>query len=95
MGKEVSSFLQNLVTKLDAGNPLYRSLHELATSDDVAAELRPTIEQLAGDIAGGSSFAQALAKHPAVFDPGYVALVRVFEDEMAKAGGPVDNAPAQ
>ena len=94
MNNEVSEFLRELVAKLDAGQPLHSSLLEFAESDETAPALRPVIEQLADSIGKGSNFSRALAKHPTVFDPGYVALLGLFEDEMTKAGGPVQNAPA-
>ena len=94
MNTEVNEFLQQLVTRLNAGRPLHSSLRELAASDELAPTLRPVISQLAGDIGKGSNFSQALAKHPTTFEPGYVALLKVFEGEMARAGGPVNNAPA-
>ncbi|MDP6119205.1 MAG: type II secretion system F family protein [Planctomycetota bacterium] len=81
MDERVGKFFQKLVTKLDAGKPFQSSLRELAASDEVAPALQPVAEQLADDIGTGSSFAQALAKHPTVFEPGYVAILKVFEDQ--------------
>jgi type IV pilus assembly protein PilC len=94
MGLGVSGFLQKLVAMLDAGQPLVRSLCELGSSEELAPALRPIARQLADDVSAGSSFSDALAKYPTVFDPGYMAMLKLFEDEMLKAGGPVNEAPA-
>ena len=94
MDQAVSKFFQDLVSMLDAGRPLLSSLREMESSGTTAPALRPVVHQLADDIAAGSSFSAALAKHPAVFDPGYLAMLGLFENEMMKAGGPVGEAPA-
>jgi hypothetical protein len=94
MDLDASGFLQKLVALLDAGQPLIRSLHEMGSSEELAPALRPIVHQLAEDVSAGSSFSDALAKHPTVFDPGYMAMLKLFEDEMRKAGGPVNEAPA-
>jgi type II secretory pathway component PulF len=89
----VSEFLRRLVARLEAGRPLLAALTELAPQQTAPA-LRSAIEQVADRIRKGSDLSSAMAKHPTVFDPGSVGLLRILENEMAAAGGPRRNAPA-
>ena len=63
---------------LKAGARLDRALELLATDSDIG-RLRSTAGAIRSSILAGESFADALAHHPALFPPMYVALVRVGE----------------
>ena len=63
MKDAVSDFLHGLVARLKAGRSLHGALVELASSQTTPA-MRSVVEQLANSIEKGSSFKDALAKHP-------------------------------
>jgi len=92
MEQETSVFIKEFLAMLEAGRPIYSSLMELGEKQ-TSPQLRATVEEVAGRIKKGSSLAAAMAEHPAVFDPGYVGLIRIFESEVAALGGPRHNAP--
>ena len=93
MKEEVGVFIKDFVAMIEAGRPIYSSLTDLGAKQE-SPELKVSIEQVAERIKNGSSLASAMEEHPAVFDPGYVGLIRVFESEVAAMGGPGHNAPA-
>ena len=76
--EEVTVFTLDLALLLKAGARLDRAL-ELLASDADMGRLRPTVAAVRSSILAGESFADALAQHPALFPPVYVALVRVGE----------------
>ena len=71
-------FTLDLALLLKAGARLDDALELLATDIDVG-RLRPIVAKIRASILSGESFAEALAHHPALFPPMYVALVRVGE----------------
>jgi general secretion pathway protein F len=77
--RELLAFTQQLATLLDAGLPLERALSilgDLATS----ARLRQVVLDVAQSVRGGSTLADALAKHhPRPFSRLYVNTVRAGE----------------
>lgn len=76
--KHVMTFTRQLATLIDAGLPIIRSL--LILEEQVESVVfRDKIKQIAKDIEGGSSLSDAMAKHPGVFDPLYVNMVRAGE----------------
>jgi len=77
--QERSFFTERLALLLDTGNPLYSSLDllESQTSRDPVHEM---IKGLRHDISQGSSFSQALARHPEIFPRTYVNLVAAGEN---------------
>ncbi|MCS6772041.1 MAG: type II secretion system F family protein [Kiritimatiellae bacterium] len=75
--KELMVFTRQLATLVDAGLPLVRSLEVLAKQERNPMLKRALIE-MAEAIQSGSTFAEALAQHPRIFNKLYV--------NMAKAG---------
>lgn len=75
---EVTIFTRDLALLLKAGARLNDAL-ELLANDMDAGRLRPVISSIKTSILSGESFAEALAREPALFPPMYVALVRVGE----------------
>lgn len=75
---EVTTFTRDLALLLKAGARLDDALELLASDADVG-RLRPVVAKLRAAILSGENFAGAVAAHPALFPPMYVALVRVGE----------------
>jgi general secretion pathway protein F len=75
---EVTTFTRDLALLLKAGARLDDALELLASDADVG-RLRPVVGKLRGALLSGESLAEAVAAHPALFPPMYVALVRVGE----------------
>jgi type IV pilus assembly protein PilC len=71
-------FTRQLATLIDAGLPLLRSLTVLAKQERDAL-LRNTINKMAETVQGGSTFSEALAQHPYIFNDLYVNMVRAGE----------------
>jgi general secretion pathway protein F len=75
---EVTTFTRDLALLLKASARLDDALELLANDDDVG-RLRPVVARLRAALLAGESFAGAVAEHPSLFPPMYVALVRVGE----------------
>ena len=71
-------FTRQLATLIDAGLPLLRSLTVLAKQERDAL-LRNTVNKMAETVQGGSTFSEALAQHPYIFNDLYVNMVRAGE----------------
>ncbi len=76
--EDVTIFTRDLALLLKAGARLDDGLELLGNDMDVG-RLRPVVLKIRAAILSGESFAEALARHPALFPPMYVALVRVGE----------------
>ena len=76
--KELVVFTRQLSTLIDAGLPLLRSMNILHAQLK-PSKLRDTIEEMTEDIQAGTTFSEALAKHPKIFDRLYVNMVRAGE----------------
>src|SRR3984893_10658916 len=76
--EDVTVFTLDLALLLKAGARLDDGL-ELLSSDTDVGGLRPVVAKVRASILAGESFGEALAHHPALFPPMYVALVRVGE----------------
>jgi general secretion pathway protein F len=76
--EDVTVFTLDLALLLKAGARLDDGL-ELLSSDTDVGGLRPIVAKVRASILSGESFGEALAHHPALFPPMYVALVRVGE----------------
>ena len=76
--KVLTSFTRQLATLVDAGLPLLRGLRVLQKQ-----ERNPNLKRILGDLAasieGGSTFSEALAQHPKVFNRLYVNMVKAGE----------------
>jgi len=82
--KELVVFTRQLSTMIDAGLPLVRSLDILAAQEP-NPKFKRILTSVKETVEGGATFADALAKHPSVFDTLYVNLVKAGE-----AGGVLD-----
>lgn len=76
--KQLTTFTTQLSTLQDAGLPIVRSLKILA-GQMKPGMLQYTISTVAEDVEGGSTFSEALSKHPKVFDKLYVNMVKAGE----------------
>ncbi|HET7370713.1 MAG TPA: type II secretion system F family protein [Gammaproteobacteria bacterium] len=72
-------FSRQMYSLTKGGVPLVRALKGLAASAHNAM-LRETIQQVVESLASGRDLANTLARHPAVFSPLYVNIVRVGEN---------------
>ncbi|MDF1818566.1 MAG: type II secretion system F family protein [Immundisolibacteraceae bacterium] len=87
--KDITLFSRQMATMLDAGVPMVQSFDIVGKGHEnpTMAELIMTIKQ---QVEGGSSFAEALAKHPLQFNNLYVNLVTageaagILDDLLAK-----------
>lgn len=82
--KDLVVFTRQMSTMIDAGLPLVRSLDILSSQQD-NAKFKIILTNVKETVEGGSTFADALAKHPNVFNALYVQLVRAGE-----SGGVLD-----
>jgi len=76
--KELVVFTRQLSTLIDAGLPLLRSL-SILQAQLKPSKLRDITEEMIEDIQAGTTFSEALARHPKVFDRLYVNMVRAGE----------------
>jgi type IV pilus assembly protein PilC len=76
--RDLLVFTRQFATLLRAGVPIIRSLDSLR-DQTLNPTLRDIIQQVRNDVMGGMSLADALARHPKVFSPLYVSMVRVAE----------------
>ncbi|HEX4630156.1 MAG TPA: type II secretion system F family protein [Chthoniobacterales bacterium] len=76
--KVLMIFTRQLATLIDAGLPLLRGLNVLAQQERDSV-LKNTINKLANSIQGGSTFSEALAQHPRIFNDLYVNMVKAGE----------------
>ncbi len=82
--KDIVILTRQLATMIDAGLPLVQCLDILGTQTENPT-LGKTVIQVRSDVESGSTFADALKKHPKVFDNLYVNMVAAGE-----AGGILD-----
>lgn len=75
---DLAMLFSNTATLLNSGIPLTKALEALTTDDSLSRTV-PTIEALIQDITSGTSFSGALSKHPEVFSPMVMSLVRAGE----------------
>ena len=76
--EDVTVFTRDLALLLKAGARLDDAL-ELLSSDTDIGRLRPVVTKIRAGVLAGESFAEAIAQHPALFPPIYIALVQVGE----------------
>ncbi len=76
--KVLTTFTRQLATLVDAGLPLLRGLRVLEKQ-----ERNPTLKNIIGEMAlaieGGSTFSEALAQHPKVFNRLFINMVKAGE----------------
>jgi type IV pilus assembly protein PilC len=76
--KVLTTFTRQLATLVDAGLPLLRGLRVLEKQERNAT-LKGILGELATSIEGGSTFSEALAQHPKVFNRLFVNMVKAGE----------------
>ena len=76
--EELVVFTRQLSTMVSAGVPILRALNSMSQHAQ-SAGFRTTINSVIKDIEGGTSFADALSKHPNSFNDVYVNMVRAGE----------------
>jgi type IV pilus assembly protein PilC len=82
--KGIVVFTRQFATMIDAGLPLVQCLEILSSQQDNPF-FKEVLLRVKGDVEGGSTFAEALRKHPTVFNDLYCNLVAAGE-----AGGILD-----
>jgi type IV pilus assembly protein PilC len=76
--KVLMIFTRQLATLIDSGLPLLRSLNVL-TKQERDKVLKRTINKVADSVQSGSTFSDALALHPRIFNDLYVNMVKAGE----------------
>jgi len=76
--KQIVIMTRQMATLIDAGLPLLRSLNILIEQQK-PSKLKDVLREIAQDVQGGSTFSEALAKHPKAFDRLFVNMVRAGE----------------
>lgn len=76
--KQIVVMTRQMATLIDAGLPLLRSLNVLL-SQLKACKLKDILREISDDVQSGSTFSDALGKHPKAFDRLYVNMVRAGE----------------
>lgn len=82
--KDIAIFVRMFATMIDAGLPLVQGL-EILARDNENATMGALLKKIRTDVEEGSTFADALRKHPRYFDNLFVNLV-----EAGEAGGILD-----
>jgi type IV pilus assembly protein PilC len=76
--KDVSAFTRQFASMISSAIPLVQSLDAI-TRQTENRRLREAIIKILADVQSGISLAEALSKHPKVFNPLYCAMVRAGE----------------
>lgn len=76
--KERNIFFRQLATLIESGMPLTRALSTIA-QQTTNSKLITVVEQLRDDVQKGSTFAEAMERHPKVFTSMHCNLVRAGE----------------
>lgn len=76
--KDIVVFARQFATMIDAGLPLVQCLEILASQQE-SKTFKSILYQVKADVEGGSTFADALKKHPKAFDELFVNLVAAGE----------------
>ena len=82
--KVLTAFTRQLATLIDAGLPLLRGLEVLRKGEKNPA-LQRAISTISDSVQSGSTFSEAMAQHPKIFNRLFVNMVRAGE-----AGGVLD-----
>jgi type IV pilus assembly protein PilC len=76
--KVMCAFTRQLATLVDAGLPLLRGMRVLERQENNPV-LREVIGEIGTSIEGGSTFSEALAQHPKIFNRLYINMVKAGE----------------
>ncbi|MBI3318342.1 MAG: type II secretion system F family protein [Candidatus Omnitrophica bacterium] len=71
-------FARSMATMTEAGLPLLRAM-EVVGGQTRSRQLATALDQMVHDIRGGSTFRDALAKHPKIFSSFWISLVETGE----------------
>lgn len=82
--KDIVVFTRQFATMIDAGLPLVQAL-EILSKQTVSKPLAKAVSDVKTDVEGGTTYADALKKHPKIFSELYVNMVAAGE-----AGGILD-----
>jgi len=82
--KDIGVFTRQFATMINAGLPMVQCLDILAQQTEKAF-LKQSISRVMTDVEGGSTLAEAMARHPKIFSQLYVNMV-----EAGEAGGILD-----
>ena len=85
---DVANFTRQISTMVNAGLPIIDALAILRQQSE--GPMKKVISQILADIEGGESLSSALSRHPKVFSPTYIALIKSGE-----VGGVVDEVLAR
>ncbi len=85
---DLVAFTRQLATMVNAGLPITESFSILRLQ--AKPSFQPIIQQILADIEGGQSLSSAIKRHPRVFTPSYIALVKAGE-----TGGVLDKVLAR
>lgn len=77
-GKDIVTFTRQLSTLIDSGLPLLRSLTVLGEQTE-NPNLKVQIKDIGASVQGGSTFSDALAKHPRTFNKLYTNMIKAGE----------------
>jgi type IV pilus assembly protein PilC len=76
--RDLSVFTRQFATMIDAGLPIVQCL-DIQVQQSESKVLRNTLRAIKQDVEGGSTLAEALRKHPKIFDDLYVNMVQAGE----------------
>src|SRR3990167_8650919 len=85
---DVSTFTRQLATMVNAGLPITEAL--LILRQQTKGAMQKVAAQILTDVEGGESLSIAMARHPKVFSPTYIALLKAGE-----VGGVIDEVLAR
>jgi len=86
--QDVATFTRQLSTMVNAGLPITEAL--LILRSQAKGPMEKVASQVLADVEGGESLSTSISRHPKVFSPTYVALVRSGE-----VGGVLDDVLAR
>lgn len=78
--KHIVSFSRQMTTMLNAGMSVTKALGLIADGVQKPIRLREMLDDIQEQVEGGSSFSEALAKHPVQFNDLYISLVSSGEE---------------
>ncbi|MFZ5932792.1 MAG: type II secretion system F family protein [Patescibacteria group bacterium] len=74
---DVATFTRQLATMVNAGLPITEALLILRSQSKGA--MQKVVAQILGDVEGGEALSTALGRHPKIFNPTYIALIKSGE----------------
>ncbi|HET7098815.1 MAG TPA: type II secretion system F family protein [Patescibacteria group bacterium] len=75
--KDTATFTRQLSTMINAGLPITEAL--LILRSQSKGSMQKIVAQILADVEAGESFSTSLARHPKIFSPTYIALVKSGE----------------